>query len=82
MARTINEQFTRLRDSQPEVLARHWTQAGETEQAIAEWSRAGKAAEARNAFSDGEVRARTAEGEERTRMGALIDYLERQQALT
>ena len=29
-----------------------------------------------------EVRARTAEGEERDRMGALIDYLERQQALT
>ena len=29
-----------------------------------------------------EVRARTTEGEERTRMGALIDYLERQQALT
>jgi deazaflavin-dependent oxidoreductase (nitroreductase family) len=29
-----------------------------------------------------EVRARTAEGEERTRLGALIDYLERQQALT
>jgi deazaflavin-dependent oxidoreductase (nitroreductase family) len=28
------------------------------------------------------VRARTSEGEERTRMGALIDYLERQQALT
>jgi deazaflavin-dependent oxidoreductase (nitroreductase family) len=29
-----------------------------------------------------DVRARTAEGEERTRMGALIDYFERQQALT
>ncbi len=29
-----------------------------------------------------EVRARTAEGEERDRMGALIDYLERQQART
>jgi deazaflavin-dependent oxidoreductase (nitroreductase family) len=29
-----------------------------------------------------EVRARTAVGEERTRMGALVDYLERQQALT
>ena len=28
-----------------------------------------------------EVRARTAEGEEAQRMGALIDYLERQQAL-
>ena len=29
-----------------------------------------------------QVRARTAEGEERTRMGALIDYLERQQEKT
>jgi len=29
-----------------------------------------------------DVRARTAEGEEAQRMGALIDYLERQQALT
>lgn len=29
-----------------------------------------------------EVRARTAEGEEREHMGALVDYLERQQALT
>ena len=52
VARTINEQFTTLRDAQPEVLARHWTQAGETEHAIAEWSRAGKTAEARNAFSE------------------------------
>jgi len=29
-----------------------------------------------------QIRARTAEGEERTRMGALIDYLERQQEKT
>ncbi len=29
-----------------------------------------------------QVRARTAEGEERDRMGSLIDYLDRQQALT
>jgi deazaflavin-dependent oxidoreductase (nitroreductase family) len=28
------------------------------------------------------VRARTTHGEERTRMGALVDYFERQQALT
>jgi len=34
------------------VLARHWTEAGEAEPAIAEWSRAGKAAEARNAFRE------------------------------
>jgi tetratricopeptide (TPR) repeat protein len=41
-----------LKETQPEVLARHWTEAGETEPAIAEWSRAGKAAEARNAFKE------------------------------
>jgi predicted ATPase len=34
LARTINEQFTTLTETQPEVLARHWTQAGETEPAI------------------------------------------------
>ena len=41
-----------LKESHPETLARHWTEAGETEPAIAEWSRAGKAAEARNAFRE------------------------------
>jgi class 3 adenylate cyclase/tetratricopeptide (TPR) repeat protein len=50
VARTIDEKFPDLKETRPEVLARHWTEAGETEQAIAEWSRAGKAAEARNAF--------------------------------
>jgi tetratricopeptide (TPR) repeat protein len=34
------------------VLARLWTDAGEIEPAISEWSRAGKAAEARNAFGE------------------------------
>ena len=52
VARTINEKFPALKEAHPEVLARHWTEAGETEPAIAEWSRAGKAAEARNAFSE------------------------------
>jgi tetratricopeptide (TPR) repeat protein len=36
------------------VLARHWTEAGELEPAIAEWSRAGKAAEEHNAFAEAE----------------------------
>jgi tetratricopeptide (TPR) repeat protein len=36
------------------VLARHWTEAGEIEPAIAEWSRASKAAEGRNAFTEAE----------------------------
>jgi predicted ATPase len=50
VARTIAEQFPALKETHPEVLARHWTEAGETEPAIAEWSRAGTAAQARNAF--------------------------------
>jgi class 3 adenylate cyclase/tetratricopeptide (TPR) repeat protein len=50
VAQTIDQQFPALKDARPEVLARHWTEAGEIEQAIAEWSRAGKAAEAHNAF--------------------------------
>jgi hypothetical protein len=35
----------------PEGLARHWTEAG-AESAIAEWSRAGEIALARNAFNE------------------------------
>jgi tetratricopeptide (TPR) repeat protein len=50
VARTIDETFTALKEAHPEVLARHWTEAGETEPAIAAWTKAGKAAEARNAF--------------------------------
>ena len=52
IAQTINENFAELAETHPEVLARHWTEAGESEPAIAEWSRAGKAAEARNAFEE------------------------------
>jgi class 3 adenylate cyclase/tetratricopeptide (TPR) repeat protein len=52
VASTINEKFAALKQAHPEVLARHWTEAGEVEPAIGEWSRAGKAARARNAFSE------------------------------
>ena len=52
VARTIDEKFIALKEAQPEVLARHWTEAGETDPAITEWSRAGKLAETRNAFSE------------------------------
>ena len=50
VALTIDEKFPVLKEAHPEVLARHWTEAGEIEPAIVEWSRAGKAAEARSAF--------------------------------
>ncbi len=52
VALTITEKFSAMAEAQPEVLARHWTEAGETERAIAEWSRAGKAARARSAFRE------------------------------
>jgi tetratricopeptide (TPR) repeat protein len=52
VARTIDEKFPSLNGEHPEVLARHWTEAGETELAIAEWTRAGKTAEGRGAFAE------------------------------
>jgi tetratricopeptide (TPR) repeat protein len=52
VARAIDEKFPALKETHPEMLARHWTEAGETETAVAEWSRAGEAAEARNAFRE------------------------------
>jgi hypothetical protein len=52
VARTINDKFPALKQAHPEVLARHWTEADETERAMAEWTRAGNAAEMRNAFSE------------------------------
>jgi class 3 adenylate cyclase/tetratricopeptide (TPR) repeat protein len=52
VASTIEEKFAALKESRPEILARHWTEAGETERAIVEWSRAGKAAETRYAFME------------------------------
>jgi predicted ATPase len=52
VARTIDEKFIGFRDSHPEILAHHWTEAGEIETAIAQWSRAGAIAHARNAFKE------------------------------
>jgi hypothetical protein len=52
VARTMDEKFPALKETHPEVLARHWTEAGEIEPAIAEWSRAGEAARARHAFGE------------------------------
>jgi predicted ATPase len=52
VARSIDEKFPSIKETHPEVLARHWSEAGETERALAEWSRAGKAAQSRNAFKE------------------------------
>jgi class 3 adenylate cyclase/tetratricopeptide (TPR) repeat protein len=53
IAQTISDKFPLLKKAQPELLvARHWAEADDTEQAIAEWSRAAKVAEARGAFKE------------------------------
>jgi class 3 adenylate cyclase len=52
VARTIEEKFPALNLAHPEVLARHWTEAGETEHAIAGWERASKAAETRGGLQE------------------------------
>jgi len=52
VARAIDEQFPALKEAHPEVLARHWTEAGEVEPAIAQWTRAAKTAEARGTFKE------------------------------
>jgi class 3 adenylate cyclase/tetratricopeptide (TPR) repeat protein len=54
VARTIDEKFSALKEAHPEVLARHWTEAGEIEPATTEWTRAGESAIARGAYREGE----------------------------
>jgi tetratricopeptide (TPR) repeat protein len=52
VARAIDEQFSAMAEAHPEVLARHWTEADEIEPAITQWTKAGEAAQARNAFQE------------------------------
>jgi predicted ATPase len=52
VAQTIDTQFPTLKESQPEVLAQHWTEAGELQRAIAAWIAAAKSAESRNALRE------------------------------
>jgi len=54
VARTIAEKFPAVAEAQPEVLARHWTDAGEAEPAIAAWKKTAVAADVRRAFKEAE----------------------------
>jgi predicted ATPase len=62
VARTIADNFFTVAETQPEVLARHWTEAGEAEHAIAAWQRAGERAVERRAFHEAEEHYREALG--------------------
>jgi tetratricopeptide (TPR) repeat protein len=52
VARTIDKQFPALKEAHPEVLARHWTEAGETEIAIQYFKLAADQTAARGAMSE------------------------------
>jgi len=53
-AQAISEKFKDIATAQPELLARHWTAAGEIEAAIAAWTKAGDSARWRYAFKEAE----------------------------
>jgi class 3 adenylate cyclase/tetratricopeptide (TPR) repeat protein len=54
IAMRLKERFAEKTESQPELLARHLTEAGLTEEAITYWSRAGQQAAARFANKEAE----------------------------
>ena len=49
-AQAIAAEFPTLAEAQPEVIARHWSGAGDAERAFATWRKAGEVARSRNAF--------------------------------
>jgi class 3 adenylate cyclase/tetratricopeptide (TPR) repeat protein len=62
VARIVNENFSVIKETHPEVLAHHWTEAGEAEPAVAEWQRAGERALERRAYREAEQHYRNAIG--------------------
>jgi class 3 adenylate cyclase/tetratricopeptide (TPR) repeat protein len=60
VALTITEKFAAIAEAQPELIARHWANANETEPAIAAWRKAGDAAFLRYACQEAEASYRYA----------------------
>jgi class 3 adenylate cyclase/tetratricopeptide (TPR) repeat protein len=60
IARTITDQFPRVAEKQPQVLARHWSEAGEADRAVSAWAKAAVAAQANHAFKEAEEAIRQA----------------------
>ena len=50
IAETLESQFTDIAESQPELLARHCTEAGQIEKAVDLWFKAGQRSQQRSAF--------------------------------
>jgi predicted ATPase len=58
IAETLESQFDEVGESQPELLARHCTEAGWIEKAVAYWGRAGRQSLARSAMIEAIVQTR------------------------
>ena len=54
VAQTITEKFAAMAQALPQVVARHWTEAGEAELALTAWNRAANLAFERHAFVEAE----------------------------
>jgi predicted ATPase len=50
IAETLETQFTEIAENQPEILARHCTEAGQIEKAVGLWGKAGQRSLARSAL--------------------------------
>jgi class 3 adenylate cyclase/tetratricopeptide (TPR) repeat protein len=59
-AQTIAAEFPVLAEAQPELIARHWSEAGDVERAFAAWRKAGDVARSRNAFIEAQAAYRHA----------------------
>jgi class 3 adenylate cyclase len=77
VAHAIAEKFAPMADAHPQVLARHWTEAGEAEPAIAAWTRAAEAANVRGALKEAEEGCRQA----LTLLESLPETADRQQRM-
>jgi len=54
VAQTLVERFATLTETRPEMLARHWTEAGDAVAAVAAWKKAAEGADARRALQEAE----------------------------
>jgi class 3 adenylate cyclase len=60
LAAALQERFPDTADSQPQLLAQHFTEAGLTEQAVAYWEKAGQRSLSRPAMAEAAVQLRNA----------------------
>ena len=60
IAETIESEFAEIAESRPELLARHWTEAGQVEKAAALWGRAGLRSAQRSALVEAKEQLRRA----------------------